>query len=105
MRRLFIVGATALLLQLLALSAFAQQDKLIGKWEGTLKSPQGERPTSVTFKKEGEALSGTMPALIPGGPEVQLKDIKTEGNNVTAKADVETPQASLTINYKFTLDG
>lgn len=104
MRRLFIAGATALLLQLLALTAFAQQDKLLGKWEGTIKAPQGERPTTATFKKEGDAVVGSMPGMRPG-TEMQLKDIKVEGNKVTAKADVETPQGSLTVNYSFTLEG
>jgi hypothetical protein len=104
MRRLFIVGATALLLQLLVLAAFAQSDKLLGKWEGTIKGPQGDMPTTATFKKEGETVVGSMPSMRPG-TELQLKDIKVEGNKVTAKADVETPQGSLTINYSFTLEG
>jgi hypothetical protein len=34
-----------------------------------------------------------------------LKDIKIDGNKVTAKSDIETPQATITVNYTFTLDG
>jgi hypothetical protein len=104
MRRPFIVWGIILLVQLLAISAYAQQDKLAGRWEGQLKAPQGERPMMVVFKKEGEAYTGKMPGMQPGS-EIQLKDIKVDGNKVTAKADVDTPQGSFTINYSFTLEG
>jgi hypothetical protein len=93
-----------LLVQLLAVSVFAQQDKLAGTWEGKIKSMQGEQATTVTFKKEGENYTGKMPGIRPG-TEYQLKDVKIDGNKVTAKADVETQQGTLTINYTFTLDG
>jgi hypothetical protein len=104
MRRSFIVSRIILLIQLLAVSVFAQQDKLAGRWEGKIQSLQGERPTTLTIKKEGEAYNGVMPGLQPGS-EIQLKEIKIDGNKVTAKADVETPQGSITINYSFTLEG
>jgi hypothetical protein len=39
------------------------------------------------------------------GQDVPLKDIKVDGDKVTAVAAVEMPQASLTINYKFTVQG
>jgi hypothetical protein len=104
MRRPFIVGGIILLVQLLAVSAFAQADKLAGRWEGKIQAPQGERPTTLTFKKEGNAYTGKMPGMRPG-TEMELKNIKVDGNKVTATADVETPQATITINYTFTLDG
>ena len=63
MRRPFIILGMILLIQALAVSAFAQQDKLVGRWEGKIQSPQGERPTTVTFRKEGEAYTGKMPGL------------------------------------------
>ena len=104
MRRPFIVLGIILIIQALAVSVFAQQDKLVGRWEGKIQSPQGERPTTLTFRKEGEAYTGKMPGLQPGS-EIQLKEIKLDGNKLTAVADVETPQGSITINYDFTLEG
>lgn len=104
MRRLLIAFGITLFIQLPGAPVFAQQDKLAGKWEGKMQSPQGERATTATFKKEGETYTGFMTGLRPGS-EIQLKDIKIEGNKVTAKADVETPQGALAINYTFTLDG
>ena len=89
--------------QLLTAAAYAQPDKLAGRWEGKLQSPQGERETSLVIKKEGDAYSGKMPGM--QGMEIQLKDFKVDGDKVTAKADVEAPQGAITINYSFTLAG
>jgi hypothetical protein len=90
--------------QLFAFAVSAQQDKLVGRWEGKLQSPQGERETNLVIKNEGGVYTGVMPGM-RGGMEVQLKDFKIDGDKITAKADVETPQATITINYSFTLAG
>ncbi len=103
MRRSVMIGSVVLLMQLLAVSALAQ-DKLSGQWVGKVKSPRGERDANATFKKEGEKYTGTISGLMPG-QQVPLKDIKVDGNTVTAVAEMETPQATITINYKFTLQG
>ncbi len=90
-----------MMLLLMSVAAFAQSDKLVGKWDGTLKSPQGERPATATFKKEGEAYSGTITGM---RGDVPLKNIKIVGDKITAQAEIETPQAgTLTINYEFKL--
>ncbi len=96
MRSLFTV-----VLLLLAIPAFAQ-DKLVGRWEGKTQSPRGEQDMTVVFKKEGDVYKGTTSMM---GRDVVIKDIKIEGDKITAKADVETPQATITINYNFTLAG
>src|SRR2546425_6845938 len=103
MRRSFIVLATILLVQLLAVACLAQQDRVQGRWEGTAKSFQGERPVTVIFKKEADAYAGTI--TVSQGP-VPLKEVKVDGDQVTANAEVDSPQAGrLTINYKFVLHG
>ncbi len=90
-----------MILLLMSVAAFAQSDKLAGKWDGTLKSPQGERPATATFKKEGEVYSGTITGM---RGDVPLKNIKIVGDKITAQAEIETPQAgTLTINYEFKL--
>ncbi len=86
----------------LCVPAFAQTDKLAGRWEGKTQSPQGERATTATFKKAGDGYTGIITGL---SGEMPLKDIKLDGDKVTAKAEVETPQGALTINYAFTLQG
>jgi hypothetical protein len=106
-RAIYICGVVCTIIisvQLLSVAAFAQQDKLVGRWEGKAQSPQGERETSLVIKKEGDVYTGLMPGMRQG-MEIQLKDFKIDGDKFTAKADIETPQAAITINYSFTLAG
>ena len=98
-----IVCMTIISVQLLSV-VFAQGDKLVGRWEGKIQSPQGERETNLVIKKEGDVYTGAMPGMRPG-MDIQLKNFKIDGDKITAKADIETPQATITINYSFTLAG
>lgn len=101
MRRSFIVSSVALCLLLLVAPAMAQ-DKLEGRWEGKISSPQGERPATATFKKEGAAYTGAITGM---RGDIALKEIKVEGDKVTAKAEVEAQGSTIVINYSFTLQG
>jgi hypothetical protein len=103
-RALNICGVACTIVMLLAVAVFAQQDKLVGRWEGKIQSPQGERETNLVIKNEGGVYTGVMPGMRQG-MEIQLKDFKIDGDKVTAKADVEAPQGAITINYSFTLAG
>src|SRR5215475_4621095 len=98
------VICAVIFVQLLAVAVFAQEDKLVGRWEGHVRSPQGERETNLVIKNEGGVYTGVMPGNRQG-MEVQLKDFKIDGDKVTARADVEAPQGPITINYSFTLAG
>jgi hypothetical protein len=98
------LSTVTVFLALFALSVYAQNDQLAGRWEGELSSMQGKRPTTVIFKKENGQYSGRTAGLRPN-TEVKLYDVKVEGDKVTAKSDLETPQATVTINYSFTLAG
>jgi hypothetical protein len=80
------------------------QDKLVGRWEGKVQSMQGERDTVMIFTKEGDNYLGKSPGMRPGSV-VTIRDIKIDGDKVTGKADVETPQAVITVNYTFLLQG
>ena len=105
MRRSFIVLGAILAVQLFAATGLAQQapqDRLQGRWEGTTKSFQGERPTTVIFKK-GATYTGT---ITGAQGTVPFKEVKVDGDKVTASAEVDSPQAGrLTINYKCALQG
>jgi hypothetical protein len=80
----------------------ALQDRLQGRWEGTAQSLQGERQVQATFKKEGPGYTGTITGL---RGDLTLKEIKVEGDKVTAMAEVETPQGTITVRYEFALLG
>src|SRR5712691_6296766 len=103
MRRSFIVLATILLVQLLAVAGLAQQDRLQGRWEGTTKSIQGERPVTVILKKEADGYTGT---ITGSQGTIPFKDLKVGGDQVTANAEVDSPQVGrLSFNYKLALQG
>ena len=104
MRRLLVFGGAVLVVQLLGAPAQAQPDRLAGRWEGKVQSPQGERPTAAVFKREGDVYTGRMSGLRPG-TEIQLKDVKVEDSKLTARAEVGTPQAAAVVNYNMTIEG
>jgi hypothetical protein len=89
----------------LATAAMQQKDRLEGRWSGSAEGPVGGKQDAfVTFKKEGDGYSGKISGLRPG-MEAALKDVKLDGDKLTARTDFETPQGSLTVNYSFTLAG
>ncbi len=102
MRKALIVAAVVLI-QCLAASA-QSPDKLEGRWAGTVDGFQGKQNAVATFKKEGDKYTGSISGLRPGS-DAALKDIKIDGDNVTAKTEVETPQGNVVINYAFVVQG
>ncbi len=102
MRLIFIILGAFLLIQLFTTIGLAQQERLQGRWEGTVQSLQGERQAVATFKKEGDSYTGTITGMRGDMP---LKEIKLAGDKITAKAEVETPQGNFLINYSFVLEG
>jgi hypothetical protein len=98
-----LIAVAALLIQFVAVAAQAQ-DKLAGRWAGTIEGIQGKQNAVATFKKEGEAYAGSITGLRPGS-DAALKDIKLDGDKVTAKTEVETPQGNIVINYSFVVQG
>src|SRR6266850_1463168 len=103
MRRALILLSIVLFLQA---STFGrvQQDKLEGRWAGTVDGFQGQQAAVATFKKEGDQYSGSISGLRPGADAV-LKDIKIDGDKVTAKTEVDTPQGAVVVNYAFVVQG
>lgn len=101
MRRFLILAGALLFIQLLPLTGWAQ-DKLEGRWEGKTQSPQGERPTTAVFKKEGSGYTGTITGM---RGDLPLKEVKVDGDKVTAKAEVQAQGNTITINYSLKLQG
>lgn len=88
----------------LGIVGLGQADPLVGRWEGKIVSIQGERPTAAVFIRNGEGYGGKTLGLRPG-TEVVLKNVKVEGETITANAELETPQATLAVAYTFKLTG
>jgi hypothetical protein len=103
MRRALIFVSIVLLVQA---SAFGrtQQDKLEGRWAGTVDGLQGQQPAVATFKKEGDKYTGSVSGLRPGADAI-LKEINLDGDKVTAKTEVDTPQGNVVVSYAFVVQG
>ena len=102
MRKALIVVAVVFL-QCLAASG-QSADKLEGRWAGTVDGLQGKQNAVATFKKDGDKYTGSISGLRPG-MEASLKEIKVDGDKVTAKSEVESPQGNIVINYNFVVQG
>jgi hypothetical protein len=103
MHKALILVLLALLIQSTA-PAQSQPDKLEGRWAGTVDGLQGKQPATATFKKDGTNYTGSISGLRPGS-DATLKDIKIDGDKVTAKTEVETPQGNVVVNYEFMVQG
>jgi hypothetical protein len=106
MRRALLFVLIVLLVQSAAFGRTQQDklDKLEGRWAGTVDGFQGQQAAVATFKKEGDKYSGAISGLRPGA-DVPLKDIKIDGDKVTAKTEVESPQGVIVVNYAFDVQG
>ncbi len=59
-----------------------------GKWNITVISPMGDQKSVVTFKAEGNTLTGTAEAQ---GNSQALQDGKIDGNAISWKVSITTP--------------
>jgi hypothetical protein len=102
MRRALMCVTIILLIQ--AAGVAQSTDKLEGRWVGTVEGLQGKQAAIATFKKEGDKYTGTITGLRPG-MDASLKDIKLDGDKVTAKTEIETPQGTVAVTYDFVVQG
>ena len=102
MTRITIGFAVILILLIPAIPAGAQQDPLQGRWEGTVQSIQGERAARAIIKKEGDIYTGSITGI---RGDVAVKEIKLDGETLTAKSQIDTPQGSIAVTYQLVLKG
>jgi hypothetical protein len=86
---------------LLAGSAFAQTN-INGDWEVTITSPQGPNTSNVTFKQEGDAVSGTFRS--PMG-ELAFKGGTLSGNDLKFSFTIDIQGQSLEIMMAGKVEG
>ena len=107
------INWTALLVAALALSfsnlAPAADDKkaadVAGTWEWTTKrrNQDTEMKHAVKIKKEGDKLTGVY--VPPRGDEVELKDLKVEGDTITFAVVRTFNNQERTIKYNGKVEG
>ena len=91
----------ALILGVISLSALAQD--AAGKWKATIDGPQGQLSMVFEFAVDGNSLTGSMANDFMGTTPISEGAIN--GNDVSFKLNVESPNGAMTINYKGTVNG
>src|SRR6185436_13727499 len=96
--------STALVLALCGL-AVAQGEKTdpVGTWKCEYEIGDQKRTSTLTVKKDGDKLAGTM--SWPDQKETNLKDLKLKDNTLTFSAVRKFMDNEITVEYKLTLDG
>ncbi len=94
MRRFFVFSVGLLLIQLIAVAAFAQQASqtapapqkgLEGRWTGSITTPNGDMDMAATFKKDKDAFTGTITGM---QGDIAFKSVKVDGDKVKAQGRV-----------------
>ena len=96
--------SAALVLGLCGLAG-ARDDKAdpVGTWKCEYEIGGQQRMATLTLKKDGDKLAGTM--SWPDQKETKLKDVKRKDGQVTFTAERVFMENKLTITYQLKFDG
>jgi len=96
--------SAALVLGLCGLAG-AQGEKAdpVGTWKCEYKIGDMKRMSTLTIKKDGDKLAGTM--SWPDQKETNLKDLKLKDGTLTFSAVRKLIDNEITVEYKLTIDG
>ena len=84
--------------------AGAQSEKdSIGTWKCEYKIGDQQRTATLTIKKDGDKLAGTMDW--PDQKDAKLKDVKWKDGELTFSAERMLGGNTIPVEYKFTVDG
>ena len=85
--------------------AGAQGEKAdpVGTWKCEYEIGSQKRTSTLTIKKDGDKLAGTM--SWPGQKETQLKDVKLKEGDLTFSAVRVLMDNKIPIEYKLTITG
>ena len=96
--------SAALVLGLCGLAG-AQGEKAdpVGTWKCEYKIGDMKRTSTLTIKKDGDKLAGTM--SWPDQKEAKLKDLKLKDGDLTFSAERVLMDNKITVEYKLTITG
>ena len=86
--------------------AGAVDDKVVdpvGTWKCEYEIGGQQRTSTLTIKKDGDKLAGTM--SWPDQKETKLKDLKSKDGTLTFSAVRKLMDNEITVEYKLTIDG
>ncbi len=75
----------------------------VGTWQCEYEIGGQKRTSTLTIKKDGDKLAGTM--SWPDQKETKLKDLKLKDDTLTFSAVRKFMDNEITVEYKLTLDG
>jgi hypothetical protein len=75
----------------------------VGNWKCEYKIGEMQRTSTLTIKKEGDKLAGTM--TWADQKDEPLKDVKLKDSTLTFSAVRKLMDNSIPIDYTFTIDG
>ena len=75
----------------------------VGTWKCEYEIGGNKRTSTLTIKKDGDKLAGTM--SWPDQKEAKLKDVKLKDGALTFSAVRVLGENKIPVDYKFTIDG
>ena len=95
--------SAALVLVVCALGVAANQADPVGTWKCEYNIGDQKRSSTLTIKKDGDKLTGTM--SWPDQKEAPLKDLKLKDGELTFSAERVLMDNKFNIEYKFVVNG
>src|SRR5436309_16033707 len=92
----------ALVLGVCGLAGAADKADPVGTWKCEYEIGSQKRTSTLTIKKDGDKLAGTM--SWPDQKETSLKDLKLKDGTLTFSAVRKFMDNKITIEYKLTID-
>ena len=97
------VFSMALLLGACGLAAAADKADPVGTWKCEYEIGGAKRTATLTIKKDGDKLAGTM--SWPDQKDTDLKDLKLKDGTLTFSVVRKFMDNEFTVDYKLTIDG
>jgi hypothetical protein len=95
--------SVALVLGVSSLAGAADKADPVGTWKCEYEIGGQKRTSTLTIKKDGDKIDGTM--SWPDQKETKLKDLKLKDGTLTFSAVRKIMDNELTVEYKLTIDG
>jgi len=103
MARIHRIGLMALLLVVCGLAVAASQADPVGTWKCEYSIGDQKRTSTLTIKKDGDKLTGTM--SWPDQKDTNLKDLKLKDGELTFSAERVLGDNKIPVEYKFMVNG
>src|SRR5437868_4348339 len=97
------IVSAALVLGFCGLAGAADKADPVGTWKCEYEIGDMKRTSTLTIKKDGDKLAGTM--SWPDQKETSLKDLKLKGGDLTFSAERVLMDNKIPVEYKLTITG